>query len=69
MNVSKPCVCDVSEIMNSVNSRNCICSEWGDVCEIMHLLSLMVFEIIMFYVFLEFPISFFFCEIAMFACV
>ena len=54
MNVSKPCVCDVSEIMNSVNSRNCICSEWGDVCEIMHLLSLMVFEIIRFCVFLEF---------------
>ena len=57
MNVSKPCVCDVSEIMNSVNSRNCICFEWCDVCEIMHLLSLMVlcvFEIIMFYVFLEF---------------
>ena len=54
MNVSKPCVCDVSEIMNSVNSRNCICSEWCDVCEIMHLLSLMVFDIIMFYVFLEF---------------
>ena len=54
MNVSKPCVCDVSEIMNSVISRNCICSEWVGVCEILHLLSLMVFEIIMFYVFLEF---------------
>ena len=54
MNVSKPGICDVSEIMISVNSRNCICSEWGDVCEIMHLLSLMVFEILMFYVFLEF---------------
>jgi hypothetical protein len=67
MNVSKPCVCDVSEIMNSVKSRNCICSEWGDVCEIMHLLSLMFFEIIMFYVFLEFANLCFFCEIAMFA--
>lgn len=65
MNVSKPCVCDVSEIMNLLNSRNCICSEWCDVCEIMHLLSLMVFEIIMFYVFLEFA-NLLFCEIAMF---
>ncbi len=65
MNVSKPCVCDGREIMNSVNCRNCICSEWCDICEIMHLLSLMVFEIIMFYVFLEFA-NLLFCEIAMF---
>jgi hypothetical protein len=45
MNVSKPFICNVNEIMNEMNFRNSILSEWGDVCEIMGLLSFSVFWI------------------------
>ena len=54
MNVSKPCICDVSEIMNYVDFRNVVFSDWGFVCEIMDLLSVLVFEYLKLYVCLEF---------------